>query len=73
MNIVIGILIDKTPLFLQTSMNVLYPELIIVIFILDVTTRKDRSPAHVIEATLGMDSLVQVTQGSLDIFYVDTS
>ena len=53
-------------------MNVLYPELIIVILTLDVTTRKDRSPAHVIEATLGMDSLVQVTQESLDIFDVDT-
>ena len=62
-------LIDNSKIsFLQTSMNVLYPELIIVILTLDVTTRKDRSPAHVIEATLGMDSLAQVTSGSLDIF-----
>ena len=41
-------------------MNVLYQELIIVILTLDVTTRKDRSAVHVIEATLGMDSLAQV-------------
>ena len=53
-------------------MNVLYPELIIVILTPDVTTRKDRSPAHVIEATPGMDSLVQVTQRRLEIFDIDT-
>ena len=58
---------------MQTSTNALYLELITVIFTHDVTTRKDRSPAHVIEATLGMASLVQVTAGTVEILNIDTS
>lgn len=57
---------------MQTSTNVLYLVLITVILTLDVTTRKDRSLAHVIEATLGMASLVQVTAETVEIWDIDT-